>query len=100
MNTDTILRHICYLSDLVGTEHVGFGFDYSPQIDIDVGAILASRPDFWPAGNSYDAPGIKHAGPTQFIEICAGLTDHGFSISEIKGMLGENFKRVATIVWH
>jgi membrane dipeptidase len=98
--TDTILRHICYLSDLVGTEHVGFGFDYSPQIDIDVGAILASRPDFWPAGNSYDAPGIKHAGPTQFIEICAGLTDHGFSISEIKGMLGENFKRVATIVWH
>lgn len=100
ITTDTILRHICYLSDLVGTEHVGLGFDYSPQIDIDVGAILASRPDFWPAGNSYDAPGIKHAGPAQFVEICAGLTDHGFSISEIKGMLGENFKRVATIVWH
>jgi membrane dipeptidase len=98
--TDTILRHICYLSDLVGTEHVGFGFDYSPQIDIDVGAILASRPDFWPAGNSYDTPEIKHAGPAQFVEICAGLTDHGFSSSEIKGMLGENFKRVATIVWH
>ena len=100
ITTDTILRHICYLSDLVGTEHVGFGFDYSPQIDIDVGAILASRPDFWPAGNSYDTPGIKHAGPTQFAEICAGLADHGFSSSEIKGMLGENFKRVATIVWH
>lgn len=100
ITTDTILRHICYLSDLVGTEHVGFGFDYSPQIDIDVGDILASRPDFWPAGNSYDTPGINHAGPAQFIEICAGLTDHGFSISDIKGMLGENFKRVATIVWH
>lgn len=100
ISTDTILRHLCYLSDLVGTEHVGFGFDYSPQIDIDVGDILASRPDFWPAGNSYDTPGINHAGPAQFIEICAGLTDHGFSISDIKGMLGENFKRVATIVWH
>ncbi len=100
ITTDTILRHICYLSDLVGTEHVGFGFDYSPQIDIDVGDILASRPDFWPTGNSYDTTGIKHAGPAQFVEICAGLTDHGFSSSEIKGMLGENFKRVATIVWH
>lgn len=100
ITTDTILRHICYLSDLVGTEHVGFGFDYSPQIDIDVGTILASRPDFWPAGNSYDTPGIKHAGPAKFIEICAGLTDHGFSSSETKSMLGENFKRVATIVWH
>jgi membrane dipeptidase len=100
ITTDTILRHICYLSDLVGTEHVGFGFNYSPQIDIDVGAILASRPDFWPAGNSYDTPGIKHAGPAQFAEICSGLTDQGFSSSEIKGMLGENFKRVATIVWH
>jgi len=100
ITTDTILRHICYLSDLVGTEHVGFGFDYSPQIDIDVGAILASRPDFWPAGNSSDTPGINHAGPAQFVAICAGLSDHGFSSSEIKGMLGENFKRVATNVWH
>ncbi len=99
VTTETILRHIRYTCDLVGPEHVGLGFDFSPQIDIDVGTILAARPDFWPAGNGYDTPGIKHAGPSQIIEIFAGLSDLGFDIEDIKGILGGNFKRIASIVW-
>jgi len=95
----TIINHICYISDLVGAEHVGLGFDFSPQLDIDVGEILASRPDYWPAGQNYDTPGIKHAGPFQLIEIVSGLIGKGFRTNEIKGILGENFMRVASQVW-
>ena len=95
----TIVSHIRYISDLVGAEHVGLGFDFSPKLDIDVGEILASRPDYWPAGQGYDTPGIKHAGPFQLEEIVSGLIDTGFAKNEIKGILGENFNRVASQVW-
>ena len=99
ISVETILRHIQYISELVGPEHVGMGFDYSPNHDIDIGEILASRPDYWPVGHGYDTPGIKHAGPFQIIEIVSGLNSNGFSGDEIKGILGENFQRVASQVW-
>jgi len=99
INTHRIVRHICYIRELVGSEHVGIGFDYSPQLDIDVGAILASRPDFWPPGHNYDTPDIKHAGPSQIVDIVTALIDVGFKTSEVEGILGKNFQRVASIVW-
>ncbi len=95
----TVLRHICHVSELVGADHVGIGFDFSPEIDIDVGTILKSRPDYWPAGQRYDTPGIKHAGPSQLPELMDGLYDLGFNDNEIRGILGENFRRVAAAVW-
>ncbi len=97
--TETMLRHVCHVAELVGTEHIGFGLDFTPQIDVDVTEILASRPDYWPAGNLYDTPGIGHAGPPQLLDMVNALADRGFSEPEIRGMLGENFLRVASQVW-
>lgn len=99
ISNGTILRHICHVADLVGMDHIGFGFDYSPGIDIDVGAILRGRPDYWPPGNLYDTPDIKHASPSQLPKLVDGLYDRGFNDAEIRGILGENFRRVASIVW-
>ena len=99
VSNKTILRHICYLSELVGVDHVGLGFDYSPENDLDVGSILRSRPDFWPAGQRYDTPHIKHASPSQIPGLVDGLFDCGFSDFEIRGIIGENFERVATAAW-
>jgi membrane dipeptidase len=99
ISNETILQHICYLADLVGADHIGFGLDFSPQIDIDIGAILRNRPDFWPAGNLYDTLNIKHAGPSQLPGLVDGLYDRGFSDNEIRGILGENFRRVASVAW-
>ena len=96
---ETILQHICHVADLVGPDHIGFGLDYSPPIDVDVGAILRSRPDYWPAGNLYDTRGIKHAGPAQLPDLAMGLSSRGFSGTEIRGILGGNFRRVASTVW-
>jgi membrane dipeptidase len=100
ISNNTLLRHICYVSELVGAEHVGLGFDFSPETGIDVGTILSSRPDFWPAGQRYDTPGIQHAGPSQLHDLVDCLSNHGFSENQIRGVLGENFQRVATIAWH
>ena len=99
VRTKTLLKHICYVSELVGTEHVGFGFDYTPDVEVDIGDILRSRPDYWPQGQAYDTPKINHAGPSQLPELVQGLMDYGFEDDEIRGFLGENFKRVATLTW-
>lgn len=97
---DTMLRHVRYVSDLVGPEHIGFGFDYSPDIDVDIGVILRSRPDYWPAGQQYDTPGIKHAGPRLLPRLIDALARAGFDERAIRGFLGENFRRVADATWH
>ncbi len=99
ISKNTLIQHLCYLCELIGPEHVGLGFDYSPDLDVDVGTILQSRPDFWPAGQCYDTPNIKHAGPSQIPEIVDGLFECGFKENEIRGILGENFQRVASMVW-
>jgi len=96
---DTMLRHVRYVYDLVGSEHIGIGFDYSPKVDVDIGVILRSRPDYWPTGQQYDTPGIKHAGPAQLPELIDALADSGFDDAAIRGFLGGNFYRVATRTW-
>lgn len=99
IDTDSLLRHVRYVSDLVGSAHIGFGFDYSPAIDIDIGAILRSRPDYWPAGQQYDTRGIRHAGPDQLPALIDALAESGFDDDAIRGFLGENFRRVASSAW-
>ena len=95
----TLVRHIKYLADLVGCEHIGFGFDYSPKVDVDIGVILRSRPDYWPAGQQYDTPAIKHAGPQQLEGLVEDLSTAGFGEDDIRGILGGNFRRVAANAW-
>ncbi len=95
----TMLRHVLYISDRVGPEHIGIGFDYSPEIDVDIGAILRSRPDYWPAGQQYETRGIEHAGPAQLPALIDGLIAAGFDDTAIRGFLGENFRRVAAATW-
>jgi membrane dipeptidase len=95
----TMLRHVRYVCELVGSEHIGIGFDYSPEVDVDIGVILRSRPDYWPAGQQYDTRGIKHAGPAQLPELIEALADSGFDDTAIRGFLGENFLRVASSAW-
>ena len=96
---DTMLRHLRHVSDLVGSAHIGIGFDYSPEVEVDIGVILRSRPDYWPAGQQYDPSGIKHAGPAQLPQLVDALADADFDDDAIRGFLGENFQRVAACAW-
>ncbi len=95
----TLLQHITYLAELVGTEHIGLGFDYSPGVDVDIGEILKSRPDYWPSGQGYDTANIKHVAPSQLSDLSNQLQQHGFNDDEIRGIFGENFQRVARACW-
>ena len=98
-SSESLLRHLFKLIDLAGTAHVGLGFDYTPDITVDLGAILRARPDYWPAGQQYDTLNIGHSGPSRIPDLVHGLQARGISESEIRGILGENFARVARESW-
>ena len=68
--------------------------------DNDIGVILRSRPDYWPAGQQYDTKDIKHGGPAQLPALIARLADAGFDDRDLRGFLGENFRRVAVEAWN
>ena len=97
-STGTLVKHVCYLAELIGPEHVGLGLDYS-YADDDLAEGLSARPDYWPPGQLYDTPNIKVAEPKQIAEICREVHARGFSATEITGILGGNFLRVASQVW-
>ena len=98
-SSESLLRHLFKLIDLAGTAHVGLGFDYTPDITVDLGAILRARPDYWPAGQQYDTLNIGHSGPSRIPDLVHGMQARGISESEIRGILGENFARVAHESW-
>jgi len=102
IRVETFADHVCYVAELAGPEHVGFGLDFKPaQKDAaDLTSILASRPDYWPAGQRYDTPDIKLFSPANMAEVLCLLRQRGWSDSELHGFLGGNFRRVAEQVWH
>jgi len=93
--------HACYVADLVGPDHVGVGLDYKPPSKTapNLGEVLRSRPDYWPAGQRYDTPSIKLVSPQQLPGICTILAKRGWSKADLTGFLGGNFMRVAVEAW-
>jgi membrane dipeptidase len=97
-STEAFLRHIDYVSDLVGPEHVGIGTDYCDFDPEWLARLLASNANSWPPGFGY-GPGMKFLAPEQFPEITEGLLRRRYSDAAIEGILGGNFLRVANAVW-
>ncbi len=92
-STETFLKHLYYVVDLVGPEHVGISVDamYDPA-------------NSWPTARHPPAsgipwPDIKYVQPEQFPEFTDGMLKRGYSEADIRGILGENWLRVARAVW-
>ena len=98
-SSGSLLRHLFRLIDLAGVDHVGLGFDYTPDVTVDLSAILRARPDYWPGGQQYDTPDIGHSGPGKIPDLVNGMEARGLSQLEIEGVLGANFARVAKLSW-
>ena len=87
---ELLLRHIQYIADLVGPRHVGLALDLIYDQSI-------SKQTMW---NPYFHPRpIADVPPEQMHLIIAGLLGCGFSESETRGVLGENWLTVARKVW-
>jgi membrane dipeptidase len=94
---ERILRQLRYVMDLIGPEHVGLSLDY--VFDAQENEILVKdNPQLMPPG--MDAAGaMTMIEPESWDEIAEGLARGGLTEPQIRGVLGENWLRVATRVW-
>jgi membrane dipeptidase len=96
VSTETFARHIDYVTQLVGANHVGLGLDYLFDQG-ELNAHLAAHPDIWPAEWGYK-PGIKFFAPEQLPELTELLLRR-YGEADVRKILGENLRRVAEATW-
>jgi membrane dipeptidase len=99
--TPAILRHIDYLVQQYGPEHVGLGIDYSyPAGGLDDDPPGLDKDYWWPPAHGYvGGLNIKIAAPEQLPEIIEGMLALGYDDVAMAGILGRNMLEVARRVW-
>ncbi|HCG01146.1 MAG TPA: peptidase [Chloroflexi bacterium] len=99
-STKSIVRAIDYAVQLVGPEHVGLGLDYVFD-RAELSAFIDANATTFPSGYGYKESGpVQFASPAQLPEVTSALMGLGYSSAAIEGILGGNFFRVASHVWH
>lgn len=96
-STETLLRHIDYVAELIGPEHVGLGLDYVFDRE-EMDAFKRSRPDLYPPEKGYQT-GTALVEPERFPLIAQALLARGYAENEVQGILGHNNLRLARAVW-
>jgi len=94
-STPVLFRQIEYYMDLVGPEHIGLGLDFVYDTD----AMRRSMADMKsPDKGNYDRM-TAFFQPEQLPGLVDMMLDRGYPESAIRGILGENYLRVARQVW-
>jgi membrane dipeptidase len=92
---DHLLRQLRYVIDLIGTDHVGLGLDYVFD-RTELEQFVSQNPSLFPTGVG---DGMRTIEPEAFESIAEGLAKSNFTDSQILGVLGDNWLRIARRVW-
>ena len=99
-----VFRHVDYMAELIGIDHVGFGSDWMPYSDwvaeqsqLPLGEIVF--PD-----NGYTAQmaakGVPTPDPSSFLPaLIDTMLEHGYSEEDCAKFVGGNSYRVYKQVW-
>ena len=100
-----VVRHIDYISKLVGPAHVGIALDCDPSgwtppppesLTPEMAALFEK---YWPARQySYDVKD-DYLQPKALPQIARELTAQGYAEKDVRAIMGGNFMRVAAEVW-
>ncbi|MFV3314646.1 dipeptidase [Pseudomonas sp. NY15374] len=92
-----VARHVLYVAELVGIEHVGIGLDFIHDRQ-EVDAFLAANPDKFPPHLGYSA-GMDMLSPAELPALANELATHGMSEADLAAVFGGNWLRMAEQVW-
>ena len=101
ISMDTVLRHIDHVAQLVGPQHIGLGIDFV----YDQPALTRghdSRPAWNPSDEAFGGTSrdeVRYIEPESLPMLTDALLAHGYSETDTRGILGENWLRVARRVW-
>jgi membrane dipeptidase len=96
--TETFVRAVEYVCELVGPEHVGIGLDFVFDKD-DLAAEFAENSDAFPEGFGYSADSFDFIEPERLPTITEALLERGIGADDVRAILGGNFLRVAQATW-
>ena len=85
-------RHAAHIAGIAGPDRVGLGLDFMFFEGSDYGFFHRER-ERWPKG--YPEPPWDFIQPEQFGDLATELENAGFSKTELIGLLGENYLRLA-----
>ena len=92
-----LVEHIDHMVSLVGPEHVGFGMD--SVLARSSGAIpVARNRAYWPE-QWYPDGSLGYVPPEEAPRLTEALLDRRYHETAVRGILGNNFMRVAAQVW-
>ncbi|MCO7597472.1 MULTISPECIES: dipeptidase [Pseudomonas] len=92
-----VARHVMYVADLVGVEHVGIGLDFIHDRQ-EIDAYLAANPDKFPPHLGYSV-GMDMMSPAELPALAAQLSAQGMNDAELAAVFGGNWLRLAEQVW-
>ena len=99
IRTETVLRHIDYVVERVGVDHVGLGLDYVFDREVTDTPPGLNRDDWWPPGHEYGAMDMDIVPPERFPELTDALLAHQYSEADVGKIIGGNMLRVAEQTW-
>jgi membrane dipeptidase len=94
--TETFVRHIDYVVNLVGSEHVGIALDYHFDGE-EIFNFVKSNPQIWPSHEYPD--GLALMQPEQMPAIAEQLLALGYREADVAKIMGGNHLRIAQRVW-
>lgn len=95
---ETMFGHIDYMAELIGPQHIGLALDYLE----DGPSFFASQrqqPLLWPPVNGKPHLEADYILPEEVVTLIDMMLARGYTEPVVRGILGENFLRVARQVW-
>ena len=99
---DDVLRHLAYIADMVGTDHIGVGPDVMENWDPNIVNYMSERSS---TINGIPAMHWKHGYPkgmstnADLPSLTERMLKLGFTSEDLAKFLGGNFMRVFKKVW-
>ncbi len=94
---ELLFRHIDYVVQMVGPNHVGLGLDWAADPEA-IRRFMIQNPDQWAGGLEAWQP-VEFSHPSIIAPILGLMERAGYSSEAIDGIIGENWLRVAGAVW-
>ena len=98
VSPERYFKHLDYVAQMVGAEHVGVGLDYLDNVAPLV-AFIEARPDEWPGKEQGAWEPMAFFPPDRLPDVAELMLKHGYTEEQTRGVLGGNWLRICRQVW-